>query len=685
TCDDTDPRDASQFIAGTENSWTLCASGYPPASLSLAGALPQGVAFLDNGDGSATIAGIADIGTGDTYTPTLTMTNAAGTADQALSLDIAEVVRSTSAPDHPTFVAGVPNTHRMSAIGRPTPTFEFAFSDPPDWIALEDHGDGTATLSGTPPRDAVGTIHQFRVAERNGVGNAMFLAPVEVTVAPIGFTAADPPDATVGAPYSYAFAATDPDATFALAGGEKPPAGLRLSRSGVLSGTPTAVGTWRLRVVAKVGRSSVETEQMELTVVPAPHQLQISRFRLVGPTGESDWFVEATNTTDVAFSLDGWEVGVSVRKDHEPIMIPLGTGILEPDDTVLLAGPFTSLVPKLAVNVTGVPRAIEPGGFKVVAPDGTVTDRAGEVGAPADLREGKGVAVPKPLDTVKQAAFVRRVPKGTPLDTSDNARDFRYRTIFDALAPETSIRSRHPSPTDATGARFTFSADQASTFECSLDRSPFAPCASPKRYRGLGEGRHTFKVRAADRAGNIDPSPARVTWRIDTIAPRATIDSGPPDPSNKRAATFEFHADERGTTFECKLGGRPLHSCTSPASYAGLREREHTFRVWATDRAGNRSMVSHTWTVDRTAPQTSIRAAPSGSTTDRTPTFRFESSEGSSTFECSLDGRPFRRCSSPQTYAKLALGRHVFRVRATDLAGNTDRTPASVTWRIEAV
>jgi hypothetical protein len=91
-----------------------------------------------------------------------------------------------------------------------------------------------------------------------------------------------------------------------------------------------------------------------------------------------------------------------------------------------MAGPFSSLPPLLTVNLRGTPRIGEPGGFAVVAPDGTVTDKAGEVGVAAELREGLGVVVPEAADKVRYAAFVRRVSGGVPVDTNDNAHDFRY-------------------------------------------------------------------------------------------------------------------------------------------------------------------------------------------------------------------------------------------------------------------
>jgi Ca2+-binding RTX toxin-like protein len=61
--------------------------------------------------------------------------------------------------------------------------------------------------------------------------------------------------------------------------------------------------------------------------------------------------------------------------------------------------------------------------------------------------------------------------------------------------------------------------------------------------------------------------------------------------------------------------------------------------------------------------------------------FRFSSSEAGSRFRCKLDRKPYRGCTSPRGY-RVAVGRHVFRVFATDAAGNADRTPAVFKFRL---
>ena len=84
------------------------------------------------------------------------------------------------------------------------------------------------------------------------------------------------------------------------------------------------------------------------------------------------------------------------------------------------------------------------------------------------------------------------------------------------------------------------------------------------------------------------------------------------------------------------------------------------------------------------APQTSLRSKPGKTTHDRTPTFRFTSNESGSTFQCKLDGKPFRACRSPFTTKPLPLGRHTFKVRARDKSGNLDPSPASYGFRVIA-
>jgi len=85
--------------------------------------------------------------------------------------------------------------------------------------------------------------------------------------------------------------------------------------------------------------------------------------------------------------------------------------------------------------------------------------------------------------------------------------------LIDRRPPNTRIRSGPSGTTLSPTARFLFtSTERRSRFECKLDKQRWSRCRTPKTYTNLEGGRHTFSVRAVDRAGNVDLSPARRTW-----------------------------------------------------------------------------------------------------------------------------------------------------------------------------
>jgi hypothetical protein len=273
-----------------------------------------------------------------------------------------------------------------------------------------------------------------------------------------------------------------------------------------------------------------------------------------------------------------------------------------------------------------------------------------------------------------------RAKDGSTVDPSPATRTW----TVDTGAPDTSITSGPSGTVGATTASFGFSATEAgSTFECQLDAGAWGACTSPQAYSGLAGGSHTFSVRAKDGAGNQDATPASRTWTIDTSAPDTSIASGPSGLTNSASASFGFSATKAGSTFECKLDAGAYGACTSPKAYSGLANGSHTFSVRAKDSTGNvdATPATRTWTIDRTAPNTSITSGPSGTVTATTATFAFTSTESGSTFECRLDGGAWAACTSPKAYSGIAKGSHTFSVRAKDAAGNVDASPASRSWK----
>ncbi len=90
----------------------------------------------------------------------------------------------------------------------------------------------------------------------------------------------------------------------------------------------------------------------------------------------------------------------------------------------------------------------------------------------------------------------------------------------DTMEPDTVLDTVPDNPSDSSEARFTFSgsddvtAAEALTFECQLNTDDFTSCTSPQDYSGLVNGEYTFRVRAIDGAGNVDSTPASHTWII---------------------------------------------------------------------------------------------------------------------------------------------------------------------------
>jgi CSLREA domain-containing protein len=76
---------------------------------------------------------------------------------------------------------------------------------------------------------------------------------------------------------------------------------------------------------------------------------------------------------------------------------------------------------------------------------------------------------------------------------------------------------------------------------------------------------------------------------------------------------------------------------------------------------------------DTTAPKVTITKAPKPQSTSTTAKFKFKADEAGSSFECKLDKGKFKKCKSPKTYKKLKAGKHVFKVRAIDKAGNVGK------------
>jgi hypothetical protein len=80
-------------------------------------------------------------------------------------------------------------------------------------------------------------------------------------------------------------------------------------------------------------------------------------------------------------------------------------------------------------------------------------------------------------------------------------------------------------------------------------------------------------------------------------------------------------------------------------------------------------------------PNTTLKKKPARKTSIHRARFTFASDEAGKTFQCKLDQKPFKPCRSPFD-ATVKPGRHSFSVRAVNIAGMPDPTPAVFHWKV---
>jgi hypothetical protein len=162
---------------------------------------------------------------------------------------------------------------------------------------------------------------------------------------------------------------------------------------------------------------------------------------------------------------------------------------------------------------------------------------------------------------------------------------------------------------EVTGPRhspsFAFtSPDAGAGFQCSLDGSAFAACASPASYDGLAPGSaHAFRVRAVV-GGTPDPTPAGGNFTLDGTAPDTSIASGPSGDEPSQAVQWTAAATKRnnaGQGFQCRLDGQLAQPCSASASFGNLCQGPHTFATAAWDGAFNGDATPATRQINETS------------------------------------------------------------------------------------
>ncbi|HXD85432.1 MAG TPA: putative Ig domain-containing protein [Urbifossiella sp.] len=265
---------SAAFTENVAGSFTVTVAAFPAATISETGALPGGVTFVDNANGTATLAGTPDLGSGGTYSFTITAGNGIGTdATQSFTLMVQQAPAITSG-DAATFTVGSLGSFTVTTTGVPNVAFAVTSGSLPAGVNLIGNADGTATLTGTPAAGTGGS-YTFTIAVSNGVSpDATQDFTLTVDQAP-AITSANNATFTENLIDSFSVTSTGFPAAALSESGSLPPGVTFVdggSGTATLAGTPDlgSGGVYHFTITAANGVGADATQSFALTVQQAP-------------------------------------------------------------------------------------------------------------------------------------------------------------------------------------------------------------------------------------------------------------------------------------------------------------------------------------------------------------------------------------------------------------------------------
>ncbi|MDE2249512.1 MAG: putative Ig domain-containing protein, partial [Xanthomonadaceae bacterium] len=233
---------------GAAYSQTITASGgTSPYTFALTGTLPAGLTFS-----AGVLSGTPTAGGSFSFTVTATDSSAAPgpySGSQAYTLTVNPPTIVLSPSTLPAATVGIAYSQTITASGGTSPyTYAVTVGTLPAGLTLSSAG----VLSGTPTAGGSFTFTVTATDSSTGTGPYTGSQTYTLTVgAPtIILSPATLPAATVAAAYNQTITASGGTAPYTYATAGPLPAGLTLSSGGVLSGTPTAGGTFNFTVTA---------------------------------------------------------------------------------------------------------------------------------------------------------------------------------------------------------------------------------------------------------------------------------------------------------------------------------------------------------------------------------------------------------------------------------------------------
>jgi hypothetical protein len=274
---------STTFTVGSSGFFTVTTTGTPTPTLTMSGALPTGLTFTDNGNGTATLAGTPAANMGGVYSLSITAGNGATpNATQSFTLTVDQPPSITSA-NSTTFTVGAAGSFTLSTAAGTYPSVTFSESGAlPSGVTLSSSG----ALSGIPAAGTGGT-YRIIVSAANGVSpNAVQDFTLTVDQAP-AITSTNNTSFTWEASNLFTVTATGTP-TPSLSESGALPNGVTFTDNGngtaTLAGTPTAYGTYLITITANNGVGSPAQQSFTLTVPVPQFVLTTSANPAVGGT-----------------------------------------------------------------------------------------------------------------------------------------------------------------------------------------------------------------------------------------------------------------------------------------------------------------------------------------------------------------------------------------------------------------
>jgi hypothetical protein len=206
----------------------------------------------------------------------------------------------------------------------------------------------------------------------------------------------------------------------------------------------------------------------------------------------------------------------------------------------------------------------------------------------------------------------------------------------------------------------------------------------------------------------LTSAPAQASITHDSQPPAINFVTPPANAFLRQTAAVQAEASGGAgspiVAFTLSAGAQALTTTLSPAPPAsvitastswnttGGPEGAQTLIAKATDQAGNTATATRPVIVDNTPPDTQITAGPSGAISDSFATFTVTGTDNLAPvarlqYAWRLDDGAYSTFdpSTQITLSGLSVGPHTFEVKARDLAGNEDPTPAQQSFSVVAL